>query len=137
MRNEVCAEIAGRRVVLMDSISLIGEADVGSIIICGSHGGTISGAFAASQPPRFVIFNDAGGGKSGAGRAAFALLDAKGIACATVSHESARIGDAEDVWLNGVISAAGDAAKTAGVRIGASVRAAVETLAGEAPTKHD
>lgn len=137
MRNEVCAEIGGRRVILMDSISLISEGDVGAIVICGSHGGAISGAFAAKHPPRLVVFNDAGGGKSGAGKAAIALLDAKGIPCATVSHESARIGEAEDVWTNGVISAAGSAAQAAGIHVGVSVRMAAEAIAGEALTKQD
>lgn len=136
MRNEVCASIAGHDVVLMDSISLISEANVGGIVISASHGGTISGAFAASHPPLFVVFNDAGGGKSGAGRAGLALLDEAGIACATVSHESARIGDAEDTWANGVISAVGRAAEAAGIRRGSSVREAVETIAREAPEKH-
>ncbi|WGF87995.1 hypothetical protein [Marinivivus vitaminiproducens] len=129
MRNEAVAEIGGRRVILMDSISLIGEGDAGAVIVCGSHGGAISGAFAALHPPSLVVFNDAGGGKAGAGRASIAMLDARGIACATVSHMTARIGDAEDAWLNGTISAVGKAAEKAGVRTGQSVRQAAEALA--------
>ena len=129
MRNEAIAEIAGHRVVLMDSISLIGEGDAGAVVISGSHGGAISGAFAALHPPRLVIFNDAGGGKAGAGRAAIAMLDEKGVACATVSHATARIGDAEDAWLNGRLSAVGRSAAEAGLRAGLSVRQAVEVLA--------
>lgn len=129
MRNEAIAEIAGHRVVLMDSISLIGEGDAGAVVISGSHGGAISGAFAALYPPRLVIFNDAGGGKAGAGRAAIAMLDKKGLACATVSHATARIGDAEDAWLNGRLSAVGRSAAEAGLRAGLSVRQAVEVLA--------
>ena len=132
MRNEVCASIAGHDVVLMDSISLISEANVGGIVISASHGGTISGAFAASHPPLFVVFNDAGGGKSGAGMTTRMM---KRIV-PTVSHESARIGDAEDTWANGVISAVGRAAEAAGIRRGSSVREAVETIAREAPEKH-
>ena len=131
MRNETVAEIAGHRVVLMDSISLIGPQDEGAIIICGSHGGLISGAFAALHPPHFVVFNDAGGGKSDAGRASIAMLDAKGIACATTSHDTARIGDAQDAWANGVLSAVGDAARQKGLKAGQSVREAAE-VAGSA-----
>lgn len=131
MRNETVTEIAGHRVVLMDSISLIAPQDEGTIIICGSHGGLISGAFAALHPPHLVVFNDAGGGKAGAGRAAMAMLDAKGIACATTSHDTARIGDAQDAWANGVLSAVGDTARQKGLKAGQSVREAVE-VAGNA-----
>ncbi|PTM40970.1 hypothetical protein [Bosea sp. 124] len=131
MRNETVGEIAGHRVVLMDSISLIAPQDEGAIIICGSHGGLISGAFAALHPPHLVVFNDAGGGKACAGRASLAMLDAKGIACATTSHDTARIGDAQDAWLSGVLSAVGDAARRKGLRAGQSVKEAAE-VAGNA-----
>lgn len=126
MRNETITHIGTRPVILMDSISLIKPGDKGAVIVCGSHGGLISGAFATLYPPHLVIFNDAGGGKSGAGRAAIAMLDEKGIACATVSHNSARIGDAEDAWTNGVLSAAGTCAQRLGVTPGQSVRDAAE-----------
>jgi len=67
MRNETVAVVNGRPVVAMDSISLIGPENEGAIIVCGSHGGAISGAFAAKHPPALVVFNDAGGGKNDAG----------------------------------------------------------------------
>jgi hypothetical protein len=51
-----------------------------------------------------VFFNDAGVGKEGAGIAALAMLEARGIAAGTVSHESAKIGDSQDMWDHGVIS---------------------------------
>ena len=130
MRNEAIAEISGRRITLMDSISLIAPGDKGTVIVCGSHGGPISGAFASLHPPHLVFFNDAGGGKSNAGRAAIEMLDAKGIACATISHETARIGDAEDAWLNGTVSASGKAAQQIGVKPGQTVKDAVEKAVG-------
>jgi hypothetical protein len=129
MRNETVTSLHGRRVVLMDSISLIGPEDADSIIICGSHGGLISGAFASMHPPRLVVFNDAGGGKSNAGYASLAMLDGKGIASAAASHNSARIGDAEDSWLNGVLSAVGDATHALGLRPGQSVKDAAAAAA--------
>lgn len=120
MRNDTVAHINGRRVVLMDSISLIGPDDVGTIIICGSHGGQISGAFAARHAPSLVIFNDAGVGKNCAGIASLHYLASKGIAAATVSHTSARIGDALDAWESGVVSHRNSDAATLGVDVGAS-----------------
>ncbi len=131
MRNETLTRINGRPVILMDSISLIDDTSRGAIVICGSHGGEISGAFAARHPPRLVVFNDAGGGKGGAGTEAIAFLDRQGIASAAVSHTSARIGDAEDSWSNGVVSAVGQVAQAAGIRIGWSVRQAAEAVAGD------
>lgn len=129
MRNETVATRGGRRIVLMDSISLIGPDDEGAIIVCGSHGGAISAAFAARHRPSLVLFNDAGGGKGGAGRAAIDLLARAGIACATVGHDTARIGEAEDAWTNGRLSAVNEIAARAGLRAGDAARTAVEDFA--------
>ena len=126
MRNEVVATLNGRRVVAMDSISLIGRRDEGAIVVCGSHGGAISGAFAAKHPPALVVFNDAGGGKNGAGIASLAELDAEGIAAAAVAHDSARIGDALDAWENGVVSYANAPARKGGLKPGRPLREQVQ-----------
>lgn len=127
----------GRRIVLMDSISLIGPGDADAIIVCGSHGGAISAAFAAKFPPSLVLFNDAGGGKGGAGRAALELLATVGIACATVGHDTARIGEAEDAWLNGRLSAVNELAARAGLRAGDAAQTAVEAFATTAADDPD
>jgi hypothetical protein len=126
MRNEVVATLNGRRVIAMDSISLIASSDEGAIIVSGSHGGPISGAFAAKHPPALVVFNDAGGGKNAAGIASLAELEREGIAAAAVSHESARIGDALDAWENGIVSRANGPAARGGVTPGRPLRQAVE-----------
>ena len=52
-----------------------------------------------------------------------------GIACATVGHDSARIGDAEDAWLHGRLSAVNALAAHAGLAAGEAVRASVEVFA--------
>jgi hypothetical protein len=137
MRCETVEVVGGVPVVLMDSISLIGPQHRGTIVICGSHGGSISGAFAAGNPPALVIFNDAGGGKLDAGRAAIAMLDGVGVACVTVSHRSARIGDAADAWSNGVLSAAGETARQCGLEPGLPVREAVRRFAERISTGGD
>ncbi len=134
MRNETIMEIGGRS-VLMDSISMIGSADAGTIIIAGSHGGAISGVFAAQYPPALVFFNDAGGGKNGAGIASLQALETAGISSAAVGYHSARIGDALDAWENGVVSHTNDSAVRSGVEPGQSVQSAVNTFAAVAPMK--
>ena len=122
MRNETIATLNGRRVVVQDSISLIGPDDENGIIISGSHGGAISGAFAVQHRPALVVFNDAGIGKRDAGIASLIDLERAGIPGAAVSHVSARIGDAADAWENGVVSRANRPAAEAGIVPGRRLR---------------
>jgi hypothetical protein len=129
MRNETVAQVGPFRVILMDSISLIGPHDVGAVIVCGSHGGAISGAFARKHPPALVLFNDAGVGKRRAGIASLEVLQRSGIPAAAISYVSARIGDATDAWDNGAVSFCNDLARKLGLSPGASIQAAVATFA--------
>ena len=77
------------------------------------------------MPLKAVFFNDAGVGKDDAGIAALAMLQARGVAGATVSHTSARIGDAQDMWDHGVVSHVNGHARALGIAAGQSLR---ETL---------
>ncbi len=101
--------------LLVDSITEIGPADAGRIVVCGSHGGTSSAGYALAVPLALVVFNDAGVGKDQAGIAALALLQQAGRAAATVAHTSARIGDASDTLAHGVVSHANAAAQALGI----------------------
>lgn len=95
---------AGGRVLLVDSITQLDGGDAGAVVISGSHGGSSSASYALAHPMRLVIFNDAGVGKDAAGIAALGLLQQQGRAAATVSHDSACIGDALDAWQHGLLS---------------------------------
>ncbi len=128
MRKDVVLDGPGGRVVIMDSITKVAGEDEGSIVVAASHGGASSGEFALEVPLRLVVLNDAGIGKDGAGIAALGMLEARGVAGATVSHVSARIGDALDMWEAGTVSRVNAVARSMGVREGASLRAAVEAL---------
>jgi hypothetical protein len=120
---------AGHRpVVLMDSISSVGPGDAGAIVVSASHGGISSGEFATRHPLGGCFFNDAGVGKDSAGTAALGMLQRIGVAGATLSHDTARIGDARDHWDHGVVSHVNDAAATAGLAPGMPVRDAVARL---------
>ena len=129
MRHDTVADLRGRRVVLMDSISLIGTDDAGTIIVCGSHGGRISGAYARKHPPALVVFNDAGIGRREAGIASLQDLDEAGIPAAAISCDSARIGEALDAWESGVVSRANRLATAAGLGPGQPLREAVRSFA--------
>ena len=122
-------QVGDFKVIGMDTISDLVEEDAGNVIVCASHGGVSSGSYACKYPMRAVFFNDAGVGKDNAGIAALAMLEEKGVPGLTYSHNSARIGDVEDSWENGVVSHLNYAAKKAGCQQGVSVQKSLETLA--------
>ena len=128
MRREILEEHPGGRVVAIDTIAHVHADDAGQIVVCGSHGGISSGEYAARVPIAAVFFNDAGGGKDEAGRAALPLLDGLGIAAGTVAHDSAMIGDALDTFESGVVSALNERARTAGFSTGAPLREMVRQV---------
>lgn len=128
MIKRVVAERGRRKVVLMDSISHVDADDAGHIVVSGSHGGVSGGEFASQHKLAAVFLNDAGVGKDEAGVAALAMLDSAGVPAGTVSHTSARIGDAEDTWQYGVLSHLNPSATKCGLRHGESLRDAVMRL---------
>jgi hypothetical protein len=130
MRREVKEEHPRGRVVLVDTIAHIRPEDAGHVVIAGSHGGISSGEYAARVAAAVVFFNDAGGGKDEAGRAALPFLDDRGIAAGTIAHDSAMIGDALDAWNNGIVSAVNARAAAAGFVVGMPLRESVRRILG-------
>src|SRR6202040_459704 len=80
----------------LDSASLVLPEHKDAIVITGSHGGLLGGKAetALKYDVRGALYNDAGIGKDSAGTSRLPALDAHGIAAATVSAASARIGNA-------------------------------------------
>ena len=128
MLKEVVGQGTGGRVIAMDSITQVTPEDAGAIVVSGSHGGASSGADALAVRLKADFFNDAGIGKDEAGVVALEMLQAAGIAAGTVSHTSARIGDARDCWESGVISRCNAAARALGLEPNANLRAALSRL---------
>lgn len=115
---------AARRLVLVDSASLVAPEDAGEVVVTGSHGalfGTDPGN-ALRVDALLALFNDAGG----AATTRLPLLDARGIAAATVSAATARIGDARSTWQDGVLSAVNGTAARLGLDVGMAARDAVD-----------
>jgi hypothetical protein len=77
---------------------------------------------------RGALYNDAGIGKDSAGTSRLPALDARGIAAATVSAASARIGDARSTYEDGIISRVNRRAATLGLGEGISAREFVDRL---------
>ncbi len=115
---------------LLDSASLVQPSDAGHIVITGSHGGLIGGDWskAIKAPVLYAVFNDAGIGIDNAGIGRLDALASQGIAAATVSANTAKIGDATSTWETGEISACNKIAMTRGVTPGLSTIESVDRL---------
>lgn len=113
---------------VVDSITELGAGDKGCIAVSGSHGGLSSARYAVAACPLLSIFNDAGVGKDDAGLAALGFLQARKLAACTVSHSSARIGDAQSTLNDGIISHLNVLASEQGVRVGERCRHVIEKL---------
>ena len=130
MRRRVLEEYPRGRIVMVDTIAHVDPEDAGQVVVCGSHGGVSSGEYAARVPVAAVFFNDAGGGKDDAGRAALPYLEPRGIAAGTVGHNTAMIGDALETFETGVISAVNERARAAGFAIGEPLHSAIRRVLG-------
>jgi len=125
MLKDVVHTAGGRRIIIMDSITKVTPEDAGSFVVAASHGGASSGEFALEVPLGLVVLNDAGIGKDQAGIASLAMLEEQGVAGVTVGHDSARIGDARDMWESGVISRVNAPARALGLGEGQSIKDAL------------
>jgi hypothetical protein len=117
-----------RKTVLMDSISYISPENRDDIIISGSHGGTSSAGYAIEARVAAAFFNDAGGGKNGAGIRGLHELEKHSIIAIAVSHESAEIANSAETYACGIISHVNGIGKKAGISTGMRVTEAVDIL---------
>jgi hypothetical protein len=101
-----------------------------AIVVTGSHGGLLGNRpeTALKYDVLGALYNDAGIGKDEAGISRLPALDARGIAAATVSAASARIGDAHSTYEDGVISRVNARAAALGLRESISAREFVAVL---------
>ena len=114
----------------LDSASLVAPEHHDAIVITGSHGGLLGGRpeTALKYDVRAAFYNDAGIGIDEAGVSRLPALDDRGIAAATVSAESARIGDARSTYQDGILSRANARAAALGLAPGMPAREAVAML---------
>ncbi len=110
------------------TITVLPDGAAGAVVVCGSHGGRYPGYRTALAGLRAVILNDAGVGRDAAGIGALGYLDELGIAAATVSNTSARIGEPDDMLRHGVISHVNTPARNVGVTVGDACAEAAERL---------
>ena len=113
------------RTFVIDSISTVTHDMRGQIVVTGSHGGVSAAHLALAHPPGLAVFNDAGMGLGNAGIKGLEILNAAGVAAFTVSHETARIGEAESTVAAGQISAVNSLAAEAGICVGQTCAEAI------------
>jgi hypothetical protein len=118
------------RVWAIDSVVLARPEDAGHILVCGSHGGLHGqrAETALGVEALAAVFNDAGIGKDGAGVSRLPVLDARGIAAATVAAATARIGSGRSTFEEGTISAVNRVAARRGGAPGQSARSFVASM---------
>ena len=116
----------------LDSVALVEPRDARAIVVSGSHAGLLGGKPDAvlATDVFAAFFNDAGGGKDGAGFARLAALDERGIVAATVWNGSARIGDGRSTYEDGTLSRVNATGERLGVAEGMTAREAVARLLG-------
>ena len=120
---------------LASTVTRLGLECAGTVVVGGSHGGAYPGYLAARACACAVILNDAGIGKDDAGVGCLAFCDALGMAAATVSHASARIGDAGDTLYSGILSRVNGTARAVGCEPGMPCLAAALALRRASPPR--
>ena len=110
------------------TIGMIKERRAADVFCVGSHGAAVMARYAQTSRPKGIIANDAGFGIDQSGANGLPALEAGGVAAATVSTYSARIGDALSTWNDGIISAANPIARSRGVKVGMTAKDAARLM---------
>jgi len=121
----------GLQIVCIDSVSLIDrEADIGQIVVSGSHGGVVGGKpeLALQVDARAAFYNDAGVGKNHAGVTRLPALDQRSIVAGVVDAATARIGDGRSTLYDGTLSFVNQTAADAGLSPGMKLETAVKVI---------
>ncbi len=118
----------GREVIVTDSIVFGTEADKRNVLVTAGHTGRSGARHIETVGPFGFICSDGGRGRNDSGMAGLSIVNASGIAGATVDARLARLGDGMSTYRDGIISAANDLALACGVRIGMTAREAASLL---------
>ena len=119
----------GRNIVCTDSIAFALPEDRERNVLCtaGHTGRSVIDYFRQFRPWAFIC-SDGGIGKNDSGISALAEVDADGIAGCSVDALTARMGDGQSTYFDGVISAVNQTAAAKGVRVGQPAREAARLL---------
>jgi uncharacterized protein YunC (DUF1805 family) len=121
LRKEIIQKEGFGKIIIMDTAAQMSSEETGQVVVIGSHGAESTARHIARYLPFGVFLNDAGKGKNDAGISGLPVLETMGIMAATIDCMSARIGDGEDSFSSGIVSAVNEKANMAGVRVGMRV----------------
>lgn len=108
----------GRAVIVTDSIVFGLPEDRRNILVTAGHTGRSGARHIQTVGPFGFICSDGGRGRDDSGMAGLAIVEADGIAGATVDARLARMGDGMSTYRDGIISAVNALAAGCGVEIG-------------------
>ncbi|MGI4812576.1 MAG: hypothetical protein ACRYG5_01880 [Janthinobacterium lividum] len=122
-------EASGRSIVCTDSIAFALPEDRERNVLCtaGHTGRSVVDYFRIYRPWAFIC-SDGGVGKNRSGVSALEAVEPDGIAGASVDANTARMGDGQSTYFDGVISACNSHAAAKGVYVGQSARDAALAL---------
>lgn len=119
----------GRRVVCTDSIAFGTAADTArNVLVTAGHTGRSAVPYLRDVAPWGFICSDGGRGRDDSGMAGLTIVEADGLAGATVDARTARMGDGLSSYRDGVISAANATARERGVEVGMPAARAAHLL---------
>jgi len=122
-------------VIVKDGVVVLPPEANGAVVVGGSNATAFAAYYAARAGVRATIHHDCGIGRDEAGVSGLPWADKHGMAMAAVATDSARAGDAEDMFHRGIISRVNKLAAKCGVETGQTVAQAVELLKS-APWPH-
>ena len=122
-------------VIVVDGVVNLPPEANGAVVVGGSNATAYAAYFSAKAGVRAAIHHDCGIGRDEAGVRGLPWADQHGMAMAAVATNSARAGDAADMFNRGIISRVNKLAATCGVETGQTVAQAVELLKS-APWPH-
>jgi uncharacterized protein YunC (DUF1805 family) len=119
----------GRSIVCTDSIAFSLQEDRERNVLCtaGHTGRSVVEYFRTFRPWGFIC-SDGSIGKNNSGISALPEVDVDGIAGASVDAMTARMGDGQSTYFDGVISAVNWTAAAKGVKVGQTAREAALLL---------
>lgn len=134
-REIVETSASGRAVVVTDSIIFARPEDRDrNVLVTAGHTGRSGASFLLEFRPWGFICSDGGGAKNGSGTAGLEIVEAHGLAGASVSAVSAAIGDAWSSYEDGIIAACNRHARARGVENGMAARQAASLLLADLPS---
>lgn len=133
-RDVVETSPTGRQVVVTDSIIFARPEDRDrNVLVTAGHTGRSGADFLLEFRPWGFICSDGGGAKNDSGTTGLAMVEPHGLAGASVSAQTAAIGDAWSSYDDGIIAACNSHARRRGVEVGMPARQAAHLLLAEDP----